>query len=357
MEVKISNLTKRFGNLVAVDNISLVFEDGKLTTLLGPSGCGKTSTLRCISGFYEPDEGEVYLGDSVVNRVPPHRRNVATVFQNLGIFPHMTVFENVAYGLRVQKKSSGEIQDRVNGLLEMVGLGGLGERYPKQLSGGQQQRVALARSLVVQPGVLLLDEPLSDLDAKLRVEMRKEIRKLQLELKTTMIYVTHDQEEAMAISDYLAVMNDGKIKQVGNPAEIYRRPDNEFTARFIGKANYVKGRIGSVEEDQVSIDLPFGSILAKKTADNLQIGDDVGVMFRPTEFSITDEKEGVNIIKGTLITSMFLGSLIRYEVDVGMEDNMMVDVPEPEAKTLRSEGIELYLNIPPESIYLIRAKF
>ncbi|MBS3740185.1 ABC transporter ATP-binding protein [Candidatus Bipolaricaulota bacterium] len=353
MKVEIRNLTKHFGDLIAVDSVSLTFEDGKLTTLLGPSGCGKTSTLRCISGFYEPDEGEVYLGDSVVNQVPPHRRNVATVFQNLGIFPHMTVFENVAYGLRVKKRPKSEIQDRANELLRMVGLGDLGERYPKQLSGGQQQRVALARSLVVEPGVLLLDEPLSDLDAKLRVEMRKEIRKLQLELKTTMIYVTHDQEEAMAISDYLAVMNEGKIKQVGNPAEIYRRPDNEFTARFIGKANYVNGQILAVEEEQVSIDLPFGSILAKRTSDDIQTGDEVGIMFRPTEFSITDEKEGVNVIAGTLITSMFLGSLIRYEVDVGMEDNIMVDVPEPEADTLLTEGQELFLRILPDSIYLI----
>lgn len=353
MKVEIRDLAKYFGDLLAVDHISLTFAEGKLTTLLGPSGCGKTTTLRCISGFYEPDEGEVYLGDSLVNKIPPHRRNVATVFQNLGIFPHMTVFENVAYGLQVRKTPKDETQKRVNEHLELVGLGDMGDRYPKQLSGGQQQRVALARSLVIQPGVLLLDEPLSDLDAKLRVMMRKEIRKLQVKLGMTMIYVTHDQEEAMAISDYLAVMSDGTIQQVGEPSEVYRRPDNEFTARFIGKTNFVKGQVTSVEGDRLKIRFPFGIIVAMNPGEEYKQGKSVGAMFRSTEFSIVERTEGDNVIQGEITTSMFLGPFIRYEVDVGMEENIIVDVPEPKIKSVRSEGDEIYLEVPPESIYLL----
>ena len=226
--VDLIHITKRFGKdkavITAVDNISHQFEAGKLTTLLGPSGCGKTTTLRCIAGFYQPEEGDILINGERVNHLPPYSRPTGTVFQNYALFPHMTVFENVAYGLRIKKLSESEIKKKVAEGLEILQLEGMADRMPGQLSGGQQQRVAIARVLVNEPQVLLFDEPLSNLDAKLRVYMRREIRNLQERLGITTIYVTHDQEEAMSISDTMLVMNHGRIEQVGTPPELYAHP-------------------------------------------------------------------------------------------------------------------------------------
>ena len=241
MRIDIQNVTKRFGAMAAVSDVNLSIEEGELFTLLGPSGCGKTTLLRLIAGFYAPDNGQIRFDGRRVNDVPPSERGIGMVFQNFALWPHMTVHENVAYGLKLRKVPGNEIADRVGVVFEKVKLSGFGDRYPGQLSGGQQQRVALARALVLNPKILLLDEPLSNLDAKVRVQVRQEIRKLQKELGITTMYVTHDQEEALTLSDRIAVFNQGKVFQVGPPKELYERPDNRFVADFIGINNLIDG--------------------------------------------------------------------------------------------------------------------
>jgi ABC-type Fe3+/spermidine/putrescine transport system ATPase subunit len=239
--VRLVGLSKHFGEVRAVDDVSLDVPEGEITTLLGPSGCGKTTTLRLVAGFYRPDAGEIYLGGKALSALPPNRRPTRTVFQNYALFPHMTVGENVGFGLDMQRIRGTERSTRIDESLEVVGLGGFRERSPGQLSGGQQQRVALARALVTRPKVLLLDEPLSNLDAKLRVLMRMEIRQLQADLGITTIYVTHDQEEALSLSDQVVVMDRGRVLQVGRPTEIYERPATRFVAEFLGLSNFFSG--------------------------------------------------------------------------------------------------------------------
>lgn len=241
-KVEIIDVMKRFGNVTALNGVSLEISSSELFSILGPSGCGKTTLLRIVSGLESPDSGRIFFDGEDVTDLDPRRRGAVMVFQNYALWPHMTVFENIAYGLKVRKLPKEEIKERVMWALELVKLEGLGGRYPSQLSGGQQQRVALARALVVEPRILLLDEPLSNLDAKLRVEMRAEIRRIQRELGTTLIYVTHDQEEAMSISDRIAVMSSGKVEQIGEPREIYERPKTIFVAEFVGKCNIIRGR-------------------------------------------------------------------------------------------------------------------
>src|SRR4051794_30405215 len=244
--VELRSLTKHYGNLAVVDNVSLRIEHGLLVCLLGPSGCGKTTTLRLIAGFVEPSAGEIAVGDRVVSSpartLPPEQRNMSMIFQSYALWPHMTVTENVAYGLKLRKLDKALIAQKVKGILTTTKLEALAERYPGELSGGQQQRVALARALIVEPETLLLDEPLSNLDANLREEMRFEVRRLHDEYRYTTVYVTHDQSEAMTTADLIAVMNLGKIEQAGSPEEIYERPRSEFVARFIGSSNVVKGQ-------------------------------------------------------------------------------------------------------------------
>jgi ABC-type Fe3+/spermidine/putrescine transport system ATPase subunit len=235
--IRIVDLEKRFGEVKALSNVNLTIEKGEFFTLLGPSGCGKTTLLRTIAGFYRQDRGEVWLGDERVDDLPAYKRDTGMVFQNYAVFPHMTVFENVAYGLKVRKLPKAEIERRVEAALRTVHLDGFGKRTPDQLSGGQQQRVGLARAMAIEPRVLLFDEPLSNLDAKLRVEMRDEIRAVQKDLGITAVYVTHDQEEALVISDRIAVVSGGRIQQVGTPWEVYKDPANLFVASFVGKVN------------------------------------------------------------------------------------------------------------------------
>jgi len=239
VKVKLVNVTKRFGEVIAVNKVSLEVREGELFTFLGPSGCGKTTTLRLIAGFYKPDEGEIYFDDELVNDIPPYKRNTGMVFQNYALWPHMNVFDNIAYGLKLRNMPPPQIIKKVKEVIELIGLKGKESRFPSQLSGGEQQRVALARALVIQPKVLLLDEPLSNLDAKLRLKMRSEIRRLQKRLGITTIYVTHDQEEALSISDRIAVMNKGEVLQIGTPLEIYEKPKDIFIADFIGTTNFI----------------------------------------------------------------------------------------------------------------------
>jgi ABC-type Fe3+/spermidine/putrescine transport system ATPase subunit len=248
MNIQLKDMVKRFGALEAVSHVSLDIQDGELFTLLGPSGCGKTTILRLIGGFHKPDHGEIFFGQKEVSGIPPYERNIGMVFQNYALWPHMTIADNVAYGLKIKKTSSEETARKVKRALSLVNLTGLEKRYPGQLSGGQQQRVALARALVLNPDVLLLDEPLSNLDAKIRQQVRAEIRKLQKDLAITAIYVTHDQEEALTLSDRIAVLDHGKLQQLGSPQDLYQRPQNAFVADFIGIYNLIPGLVKEIQE-------------------------------------------------------------------------------------------------------------
>src|SRR3989440_5624492 len=265
MKIALSEVTKRFASTTAVDRISLEIADGELFTLLGPSGCGKTTLLRLIAGFAAVDGGEIRFGERRVERLPPYARNIGMVFQNYALWPHMTVRGNVTYGLRLRKLTGAEIARRLAAGLAKVNLTGLEDRYPGQLSGGQQQRVALARALVLNPDILLLDEPLSNLDAKIRVQVRAEIHTLQRELGITTVYVTHDQEEALSLSDRVAVMRDGRVLQVAAPKELYERPVTRFVADFVGTNNFIAGVCRGVTGDQVLVDTALGLLRGRAT--------------------------------------------------------------------------------------------
>src|SRR5512147_1744560 len=261
MRIQIEDIVKRFGALEAVSRVSLDIQDGELFTLLGPSGCGKTTILRLVGGFHRSDQGRILFGDKDMTGKPPYERNIGMVFQNYALWPHMRIFDNIAYGLRLKKFSADETRDKVNHTLGLVNLKGLERRYPGELSGGQQQRVALARALVLNPDVLLLDEPLSNLDAKIRIQVRAEIRKLQKELGITTIYVTHDQEEALTLSDRIAVIDHGKMQQLGSPRSLYARPENPFVADFIGINNLIPGEVQEIREKRMKVRTEVGPMI------------------------------------------------------------------------------------------------
>jgi iron(III) transport system ATP-binding protein len=315
--VKLENLEKSFDSVVAVNNINIKIEESEFFTILGPSGCGKTTTLRMIAGFYKPDKGKIYFNDKEVHKLPPEKRNTGMVFQNYALWPHMTVFKNVAFGLEMRKLPKEEIKSRVMTTLDLVNLEGFGDRTPDQLSGGQQQRVALARALVIEPDVLLLDEPLSNLDAKLRVEMRTEIKKLQKNLGITTIYVTHDQKEALAVSDRLAVMGMGKIEQVGKPLEIYTKPSNKFVASFIGLINLFNGIVSKIRKDDVLIRTNEGLNIMAKSFERVKEGMKVLLAVRPEHVEVHSQDFGLsegNIVNGIIESVEYLGDLARYGV-------------------------------------------
>jgi len=282
--VRLEKLRKVFDRVVALDDVDLQVGDGEIVAVLGPSGCGKTTLLRLVAGLDEPTSGRIYFDDRDVTGLPPQKRGTALVPQTWALWPHMTVFENVAYGLRLRKLRPDEVAKRVKSVLELVGLSGLEKRKPFQLSGGQQQRVALARALVVEPEVLLLDEPLANLDAKLRVELREEVRKIAKKLSITTIYVTHDQEEAMAVADRVAVMNAGRILQVGKPEEVYHSPAHFFVATFIGRSNVLRGRVVGRRGEAAVVDVGFP--LAAVAVDKAAPGEEVHVVFRPEDVYI-----------------------------------------------------------------------
>ena len=330
MRITVESLTKRFGALAAVSEVSLAVEQGEMFTLLGPSGCGKTTLLRLLAGFYTPDVGVIRFGERVVNTVSPHERGIGMVFQNYALWPHMTVSENVSYGLKLRKIPASEAAARVGGILEKVGLAGLGERYPGQLSGGQQQRVALARALVLNPQMLLLDEPLSNLDAKIRVQLRAEIRKLQKELGITAVYVTHDQEEALAMSDRIAVFNLGKVCQIGPPKALYERPVSRFVADFIGINNLVDGTVRSTDGARgVRVETALGEIAAICDVP-LRPGERCVICVRP-ENLVLDGAGGAerNHFKGRITFSAYLGNALRYDVDLDGGMTFKIDIGDP----------------------------
>jgi spermidine/putrescine ABC transporter ATP-binding subunit len=326
-------MVKRFGALEAVSHVSLDIQDGELFTLLGPSGCGKTTILRLIGGFHKPDHGEVYFGDREVSGIPPYERNIGMVFQNYALWPHMTIFDNVAYGLKIKKATSAEIAKKVDRALSLVNLTGLEKRYPGQLSGGQQQRVALARALVLNPDVLLLDEPLSNLDAKIRQQVRAEIRKLQKELAITAIYVTHDQEEALTLSDRIAVLDHGKLQQLGSPRDLYQRPENPFVADFIGINNLIAGTVKEIQETKgwMAVETRFGLIRCVFEA-RFKTGEDCKVTVRPevaTLGSSEETGEDMNRISGKVSFASYIGNAIRYDIELDRSTLFKVDVQNP----------------------------
>ena len=296
----------------AVHDVSLDIQPGSFVTLLGPSGCGKTTTLRMVAGFESPDEGEIYLGGEPINALTPNKRDTAMVFQSYALFPHYNVFDNVAYGLRLRKVSKPEIERRVKEILELVEMGGMESRMTNQLSGGQQQRVALARALVVEPGVLLFDEPLSNLDAKLRVSMRTEIRRIQQKLGITAIYVTHDQSEAMAISDQIIIMKKGVIAQMGSPMDIYYHPVDEFVADFIGEANFLKGVSKGMRDNACVVDVDGRECLVA-TDGAFEAGRECEIVLRPEAIRIGE----TGMLPCKVELSCFMGSYQNYHVRVG----------------------------------------
>ncbi|WP_043931022.1 ABC transporter ATP-binding protein [Bacillus sp. EB01] len=358
--IKIENVQKAFGKVVAVDHLNLEIKDGEFFTFLGPSGCGKTTTLRMIAGFYYPTKGVVRFGEKDMTRVPPEKRNTGMVFQNYALFPHMTVFENVAYGLRVRKVKSAELKSRVQDVLKKVRLDQYSDRQVSQLSGGQQQRVALARALVIEPEILLLDEPLSNLDAKLRDEMRSEILRLQKEYKITTIYVTHDQAEALSMSDRIAVFNFGVCHQVGTPSEIYNEPVNDFVAGFIGEINLLPVAVEKVESDFVTVAVPNGDGSSTKTIVvhndpfnyNPSHQGQLALSVRPESIKISEGiAEGPNVFKGKVEEVAFFGSLVNAKVNIDgivLEVNALNNV-----KTNLKVGAEVWVTLPEDQIRII----
>ena len=348
---KIYNDPKTGKEFYAVHDVALDIAPGSFVTLLGPSGCGKTTTLRMIAGFESPDEGEIYLGGEPINELTPNKRDTAMVFQSYALFPHYNVFDNVAYGLRLRKVPKDEITRRVTDILALVELSGMEQRMTNQLSGGQQQRVALARALVVEPGVLLFDEPLSNLDAKLRVQMRTEIRRIQQALGITAIYVTHDQSEAMSISDNIILMKGGVVAQMGTPHEIYYRPNSEFVADFIGECNFLKGVAGNgyTEGNKyiTEVQLPQGtvSVVTEKKHD---IGSACEIVLRPEAIRIDDEGQ----LPCKVELSCFMGSYQNYHVRVG---DTLVKITDncPVNKKIFNVGDHAYISFAPECAHLL----
>jgi putative spermidine/putrescine transport system ATP-binding protein len=320
--ITLRQLTKRFGSVTAVDRMDLELAEGELIAFLGPSGCGKTTTLRMIAGFETPSEGEIRFGGAPVTQLMPDKRNIGMVFQNYALFPHMTVAQNVAFGLEMRGVTRPEIARRVADMLAKTQLGNLGERYPRQLSGGQQQRTALARALVINPQVLLLDEPLANLDAKLREEMRFYIRHLQREFGITTIYVTHDQAEAMVLADRIAVIMNGVVQQVDRPEAIYRRPASRQVAEFIGLTNCIPGKMLGSGGDLLEVQTPVGVVQSCGSPD-LQQGAAVVVSVRPESLHFT-ELEGANTVGGVVREKAYLGNLVDYQVTVSAELSLRV---------------------------------
>jgi iron(III) transport system ATP-binding protein len=343
--VELRGLTKRYGSSVVVDDLSLHIEHGNLVCLLGPSGCGKTTTLRLIAGFIEPTDGEIRVGGQVISSPaqiePPERRNMSMIFQSYALWPHMTVAENIVYGLRLRKMDRETIAKKLDAILATTRLAALAQSYPGELSGGQQQRVALARALIVEPETLLLDEPLSNLDANLREEMRFEVRRLHDAYRYTTVYVTHDQSEAMTTADIVCVMNAGKIEQAGSPEDIYDRPRSEFVARFIGSSNVVKGKGLSAAR------VHFAGTALLCTGEEVTAGAQTPVSIRPHDIAISAKQpqQVDNIVLATVVRQVFLGCSRDYMVEV--KDGTQLRVVTAASENI-PQGSAVWLHLPPE---------
>ena len=350
MIIALREVTKRFDTTTAVDRVSLDIADGELFTLLGPSGCGKTTLLRLIAGFYPVDGGQIHFGARRVDGLAPYERNIGMVFQNYALWPHMTVRGNVTYGLRLRKLSAAEIARRLAAGLAKVNLTGLEERYPGQLSGGQQQRVALARALVLNPDILLLDEPLSNLDAKIRTQVRSEIRALQQDLGITTVYVTHDQEEALSLSDRVAVMKDGHVLQVGVPKELYERPRTRFVADFVGTNNFIDGVCKEHAGDEAVVETALGPLRARRVA-AIPPGEPCVLAVRPENLSL---EGSANVVDGRVRLSAYLGSTLRYEIETAPGLILKADVRDPWHHDVLPPGHAVRVGFPASVALMLR---
>jgi iron(III) transport system ATP-binding protein len=343
--VELRGLTKRYGDQAVVDHVSLTIEHGNLVCLLGPSGCGKTTTLRLIAGFAEPSDGEIRIGERLISSpahtLPPERRNMSMIFQSYALWPHMTVAENIAYGLKLRKVDRATMAKKLDAILATTRLAPLAGRYPGELSGGQQQRVALARALIVEPETLLLDEPLSNLDANLREEMRFEVRRLHDAYRYTTVYVTHDQSEAMTTADLIAVMNAGRIEQAGTPEDIYDRPRSEFVARFIGSSNVIKGR----GLDGMRVD--FANVPLACIGEPVKPGVATPISIRPHDIAISVKPppQSDNVVPATVTRQVFLGGSRDYMVEAA--DGTQLRVVTPAAESI-AQGAAVWLHLPPD---------
>jgi iron(III) transport system ATP-binding protein len=355
MYLVLENLVKTFasrggvGEVTAVEDVSLSIEQGELVTLLGPSGCGKTTTLRLIAGFEFPTQGRILLDGRAINDLPPHKRDMSMVFQSYAIFPHLNVFENIAYGLDVQRRPRDEIKQRVARVLELVELTGLENRAPNQLSGGQQQRVALARALIMEPKVLLMDEPLSNLDAKLREQMRTEIRRIQKRLGITSVYVTHDQVEAMTLSDRIVIINNGKVEQIGTPSDVYRKPQTRFVADFIGRANFVQATVRDRRDGQLVLDALDTTLMAPTPTGEFNRGETVTLVMRPEMAEIDSPLAQV---EGIVRRAAYLGNVIEYDVEISGQVLTLVD-HDPRRVTVHPEGHSVQVRFLEDCLYVL----
>lgn len=356
-QITLTSVTKQFGDTVAVDDVSLQVEGGAFFSLLGPSGCGKTTTLRIIGGFVFPTTGEVRINGEIMAETPPYRRPVNTVFQNYALFPHKTVAQNIAFGLQMQKAPKSEIADAVERSLDLIQLPGYGDRKPNELSGGERQRVALARALINQPTILLLDEPLSALDLKLRKQMQLELKALQRKVGITFVYVTHDQGEALALSDRIAVMNDGKVLQVGTPSEIYDSPQSRFVADFIGTSNFLEGTF--ISENEIALTtLPPTKIVCTPTSD-IPLNTSVTVAVRPERINLTTTpaSDTTNLLHGTIQDESYLGTTLQYTVQTDYPIPLIAHQQNTGTKDTHHfrRGDTVYLQWTPENAIVLKA--
>ncbi|MGW0956754.1 ABC transporter ATP-binding protein [Streptomyces sp. NPDC001212] len=353
--VTLGGIRKQFGSSVAVENLDLDVRPGEFLTLLGPSGCGKTTTLNMIAGFLTPDSGQIMLDGQDVHQLPPNRRDTAMVFQQYALFPHLTVGRNVGYGLQMRKRPKAEICKRVAEALERVGLAGHEDRLPSQLSGGQQQRVALARAIVVQPKVLLFDEPLSNLDLKLREQLRLEIKHLQRELGVTSIFVTHDQTEALVMSDRIAVMRAGRIDQLDTPDTIYREPANAFVAGFVGQSNLIPGICTEAGADRCTVQLPTSNIVHALHPGTVTAGDSVRVLLRPEALRL-GEQSAATSITGQVAEVVNEGNIATVVVEITGDIRLRVAVSDPAALSLPVPGDTISVSVPPDAARALPAE-
>ncbi|WP_289141265.1 ABC transporter ATP-binding protein [uncultured Brevibacillus sp.] len=358
IDVELRGIIKKFQNNVVVQDFNLQVEQGEFIAFLGPSGCGKTTTLNMIAGFLDPDGGDLLIKGQRMNGVPPYKRELGMVFQTYSLFPHMTVAENIAYGLKLRKVGKQEMQERVKRVLELVKLPNVADRYPKQLSGGQRQRIAIARALVIEPSLLLLDEPLSNLDAKLREELRDELKRLHQEIGVTTIFVTHDQEEALALSDRIVVLNHGFVEQIGTPLEIYNQPASEFVHTFIGKTNRMEGEVIAIDADGIKVRTTGGLLIqAAKQAREFSLQQKVIVFVRPEKIKLSDTgvHTGANQVEGHLQLASFLGSYTECEVVAG-KHTLSVKVQMSDKSAEREAGTTVYCNWDAEDVLIMPAE-
>ncbi|MFQ6095188.1 MAG: ABC transporter ATP-binding protein [Candidatus Bathyarchaeia archaeon] len=347
-EVRLVNVTKRYGKIVANDNVNLTIKNREYVSVIGPSGCGKTTLIKNIAGIIRPDEGEIYIGGKLVNDLPIEERGIGYVFQNIALFPHMTVWDNITYGPKVRGASLEETRPLALEMLEMIKLSARSDAYPSELSGGTQQKTAVARALMSKAELLLLDEPLGALDVKVRAVLRHELRRLVKDLKLTALHVTHDQEEAMSISDRVVVMKRGRIVEAGTPIQLYTRPRNIFTANFVGEANFLKGTITQISDEGSVVEVGDGLQLVT-TSRNKSIGDRVVIAFRP-EFASIGDSETINRLSGNVVDVIYSGSVIRLKVELINGDLVVIKKTLSYEKPMFAVGDNITINVSPKNI-------